>query len=171
MIQPGPGPCPLCGEKVYNWSQHYKEELDQIHRGFILPPRKRTRQSTTTTPSTPTSRAFLSLRANRIKRNASASTSARAFIDETDRQVASLSESCFMCALPLNHADLNSVNAHIDGCLARATAIPPTSPASSIYTSSFELSDDEDEDTYTWAGQKRVRVTSMYLDLILKRHV
>ncbi|RKP10515.1 hypothetical protein THASP1DRAFT_27699 [Thamnocephalis sphaerospora] len=61
---------------------------------------------------------------------------------------------CFMCG-ELLEGDLAQVNAHIDRCLAAPASDPETdnqeTPASASAT--FE--------EYTWAGQTRVRVTSM----------
>jgi hypothetical protein len=77
-----------------------------------------------------------------------------------------------MCDKVMDMSDLNAVNSHIDACLARS-CVPPTSPESSVYLSaeSIDLSDEDDSDTYTWAGQKRVRVTSKCLLVITARYV
>jgi hypothetical protein len=156
-----PGPCPLCGVKVHNWTLHLKEETDSIHRGFILPPRKRTR----TPPAPPINREFMRLRGNRIKRTAGVAAN-KIYMDDTERDVAMISELCFMCHEPMDMSDMTAVNAHIDACLSN---VPAPSPVSSEYLSapSICLSSDEDEDTYTWAGQKRIRVTSMFLELLI----
>ncbi|KAI9598950.1 hypothetical protein BDF19DRAFT_429624 [Syncephalis fuscata] len=75
-----------------------------------------------------------------------------------DREI--IESTCFMCGISLS-GDLTQINAHIDQCLD--TPNGPSVLSTTTTTASNAASDHTDMtfEEYTWAGQTRVRVTSM----------
>ncbi|KAI8839897.1 hypothetical protein BC829DRAFT_420956 [Chytridium lagenaria] len=128
-------------------------------------------------PSPTTIKLLLKIKANRLKRSyatgsknvVDAGFPSRKkrqlhLLDEASEIVAAQKSACFMCGKTLP-SDANAVNAHIDECLrqqslkvrAHCRSSPITNSNSSITTRSASPVIEE----YSWAGQTRVRITTM----------
>lgn len=121
-------------------------------------------------------------------KGALASKKKRKFLDETERLVAQQDSKCFICGLELP-ADLELINQHIDGCLKQQemeideemqlvftaaaasvgrvqnSTVSSSSSSRNATPSNHQAEGGEGEDDweeYTWAGQTRVRLTSLF---------
>ncbi|KAI9363047.1 hypothetical protein DFJ73DRAFT_812228 [Zopfochytrium polystomum] len=142
---------------------------------------KKSRTTAAATPVEPIQQLLVRIRANRVKRsistpNAASDSSTRRRrhpIDETADLVSEQQSLCFMCGARLPE-DSAAMNAHIDDCLSRQqTSLQPETSSSPRFgrpvgrsgrkptrtTSPPPAADSFEE--YTWAGQTRVRLTSM----------
>lgn len=175
-------PCPICRRplKAEEFDVHYGWELNRLisldyvsdpepetpvvtgKRGAAVAARKqlassskRRRSSEDDLAAEEDERALRAIRRNRLARNANEQPRNRRRSANEEQQT------CFICNMSLTGLNVHEVNHHIDQCLTRDEETeqqPAVPPPPNVLAGT---SDQDTYEEYEWAGQTRVRATSM----------
>ncbi|KAJ3394835.1 hypothetical protein HDU92_006501 [Lobulomyces angularis] len=169
--------CPICEKKLTSdqFENHYMKELELVKADKIV--EKRTKRNAAILASQQLKKGrkmkldeneqiLCKLKASRLKRQNLDNSDIlqfnqkkkKKFLDATEKELSLLNQICFMCQKPLP-LDTHLVNLHIDECLAISCNVENASNNLDNGNNSFKKSNDWEE--YTWAGQTRVRATSL----------